>query len=327
MSNEPRNGAALLVAGPNLTIDRTSSIAELRPGEVLRLEKVAVTPGGKGVNVCRAARALRLGATLVAFVPGHTGRAVAALLADESIDLLAIPCEGELRSTSIMMEASGRTTVLNEPGPELSEGDWSRYARRIAEQLPDAHALVCSGSVPPGAPDDAYAELASLARGCGRICVVDAGGAVLRAALAGGAMVVPNLGEAEALLESGHGGEAVDAVPDARDRAMRAARDLVAAGASAAVVTAAAAGAAFAGTSGEAGWLAAPAVSVRNPIGAGDAFTAALASRLADGVELAAAVAYAVGAGSASVESPLAGELDVARAGALAAQVASAEAS
>jgi 1-phosphofructokinase family hexose kinase len=317
----------LLVAGPNLTLDRTSSIAELRPGEVLRLEDVAVTPGGKGVNVCRAMRALGLGATLVAFVPGHTGRAVAALLADEGIDLLAVPCEGELRSTSIVMEASGRTTVLNEPGPRLSKGDWAGYARRIAELLPDASALVCSGSVPPGAPEDAYAELASLARELGRICVVDASGAVLRAAVAGGgAVVAPNLGEAEALLDGAQGGEAVDAAPDARDRAVRAAGDLVAAGARAAVVTAAAAGAAFAGTAGEAGWLAAPTVSVRNPIGAGDAFTAALASRLAAGAELAAAVAHAVGAGSASVESPLAGELDVARADALAARVASAEA-
>jgi 1-phosphofructokinase len=78
-----------VVAGPNLTIDRTSSLPELRPGEVLRVQNVAVTPGGKGVNVCRAARALGLRATLVAFAPGHTGGAAAALLADERIDVIA----------------------------------------------------------------------------------------------------------------------------------------------------------------------------------------------------------------------------------------------
>ena len=63
----------MLIAGPNLTIDRTSSIGELRPGEVLRVAGVTVTPGGKGLNVARAARSLGRPATLVAFVPGCHG--------------------------------------------------------------------------------------------------------------------------------------------------------------------------------------------------------------------------------------------------------------
>jgi fructose-1-phosphate kinase PfkB-like protein len=46
----------VLIAGPNLTIDRTLFIEELRAGEVLRFERVVVTPGGKGLNVARAAR-------------------------------------------------------------------------------------------------------------------------------------------------------------------------------------------------------------------------------------------------------------------------------
>ena len=70
----------MLVAGPNLTIDRTLAIGELRPGEVLRFEHAAVTPGGKGVNVARVAKALAAPATLVGFAPGHCGRAVAGLL-------------------------------------------------------------------------------------------------------------------------------------------------------------------------------------------------------------------------------------------------------
>ena len=49
----------MVIAGPNLTIDRTLSIDELRPGEVLRFERAVVTPGGKGVNVARVARDAR----------------------------------------------------------------------------------------------------------------------------------------------------------------------------------------------------------------------------------------------------------------------------
>src|ERR671928_942098 len=88
-SNGHRLGSRrrMLIAGPNLTIDRTGTIPELRPGDVLRLRDVVVTPGGKGLNVARAARALGVPARLVAFVPGHTGRASAALIADEGVAL------------------------------------------------------------------------------------------------------------------------------------------------------------------------------------------------------------------------------------------------
>jgi 1-phosphofructokinase family hexose kinase len=315
----------LLVAGPNLTVDRTSSINELHPGAVLRVEAVVVTPGGKGVNVCRAAKAIGIPARLAGFVPGRTGEVAAVMLADEGIELLAVPCGGELRSTSIVIEHSGRTTVLNEPGPPLMDADWRSYVGAVRDALSRACALVCSGSVPPRTPATAYAELAALALAAGRPCVVDTSGAVLREAVASGiAVVAPNLAEAEAVLGNSPGGEDVEAAPDARERAAAAARGLIAAGAPAAVVTAAAAGAAFAAVDGPSGWFDAPEVSVRNPIGAGDAFTAALAARLADGATLGTAVRHAVAAGSASVESPLAGSLDPIRAVELSAMVAAA---
>ncbi|HKR99778.1 MAG TPA: hypothetical protein VJU79_09705, partial [Candidatus Dormibacteraeota bacterium] len=69
LSNASQPGAGLLVACPNLTLDRTSSINELHPGAVLRVEAVAVTPGGKGVNVCRAAAAMGVPAQLAGLVP------------------------------------------------------------------------------------------------------------------------------------------------------------------------------------------------------------------------------------------------------------------
>src|SRR5215210_5312846 len=149
----------MLIAGPNLTIDRTLSIAELRPGEVLRFERVVVTPGGKGLNVARAARALRHGALLVSFLPGHTGRAGAALIAEEGVELAAVECGGELRSTAVVLERGGRTTVFNEPGPPLADGDWERYEDELRARVAGHRVLVCSGSVPPGAAGGAYGRL------------------------------------------------------------------------------------------------------------------------------------------------------------------------
>jgi 1-phosphofructokinase len=311
----------MLIAGPNLTIDRTGALAELRPGAVLRFSAMEVTPGGKGVNVARAAHALGARAVLVGFVPGRIGAAAAAMIEAEGIALRGVPASGEVRSTMVVMEPSGRTTVMNEPGPELGAGEWDAYEAQIADGLAEHGALVCSGSIPPGAPSGAYGRLVELARGRGARALVDASGDALAGALAARPdVVLPNLGEAEQLLGTGTG-EDVDAVIGARPRALAAGAALVGRGARAAVVTAAAAGAALVDESG-AFWLASPSVTVRNPIGAGDAFAAGFAAALEGGADLRAAARAAIAAGAASVERALAGELDAARAAELAGRVA-----
>ena len=310
----------MLIAGPNLTIDRTSALPALRPGEVLRTGAVEVTPGGKGLNVARAARALGVPAVLVAFVPGHTGRAAADLIAAEGVSLAGVPVGGEIRSTAVILEPGGRATVINEPGPPLAGGDWAALEATVDAALADHRVLVCSGSLPPESPEDGYARLVARARDAGRLTVVDAGGAVLGAALAGRPDVVtPNLAEAEGLLR-GRADESVEASPDARPRAEAAAAELVRAGAGAAVVTAAAAGAAVA-TGGATTWIAAPRVAaVRNPIGAGDVLTAMLAAALEEGDDALTAARRGVAAAAASVEAPRAGDLDAARMAELLAQ-------
>jgi fructose-1-phosphate kinase PfkB-like protein len=216
----------MLVAGPNLTLDRTVSLDELRPGEVLRFDEAVVTPGGKGVNVARTALALGAPATLVGFTPGHTGAAAAAMLADEDVALAAVRVGGEIRSTAVILERSGRVTVMNEPGPSLGTGDWDRFEAAVAERLAEAGVLACSGSLPPGAPPDAYARLAGLAERAGLVAIVDVTGAQLRAALdAGASVVTPNLAEAEGLLhgradETVEAGEAVEVRERARAGAL-----------------------------------------------------------------------------------------------------------
>jgi 1-phosphofructokinase len=319
----------VVIAGPNLTIDRTLSIAELRPGEVLRFERAVVTPGGKGVNVARVARELGEGAVLVGFIPGRTGAAGAALLADEGLSLRSVEVGGELRSTAVVLERSGRVTVFNEPGPPLAPGDWERYEAEVADALagegargsvpPGASSgqlvLACSGSLPPGAPDDAYGRLVAVAHERDALAIVDVGGGQLAGALAAGADVVtPNLAEAEGLLH-GRADEMVEAgdVGVVRERAVAAARALVERGARRAVVTAAEAGAAAA-DGWLARWVAAPAVGeVRNPIGAGDALVGGLALALERGEEFAAAVALGMACGAASVETDVAGVVVPAR--------------
>ena len=306
----------MLIAGPNLTIDRTLGIAELRPGEVLRFDRVVVTPGGKGLNVARAARALGHPAVLVSLLPGRTGEAGAALIAEEGVELHAVPSPGELRSVAIIQERDGRTTVLNEPGPAIGEDEWAAYERAIEQRLGAHGVLVCSGSVPPGTPPDAYGRLVGIARRAGVTSVVDAAGeTLLRALDAAPDLVTPNLAEAEDALGLAGGGQAVESEAGARPRALAAAEALVRQGARSAVVTADAEGAAILAVGDPAEWIKAPRVAeVRNPIGAGDVLASALSAALERGEPLAAAARAGVAAASASVEHPTGGMLDPARA-------------
>src|SRR5438093_11961140 len=67
-----QNVGSVLVAAPNLALDRIVRLPELRPGEVQRFREADIRAGGKGVNVCRAARLLNAPAPLAALTPGRT---------------------------------------------------------------------------------------------------------------------------------------------------------------------------------------------------------------------------------------------------------------
>jgi 1-phosphofructokinase family hexose kinase len=297
----------VLVAAPNLALDRIVRLPELRPGEVQRFREADVRAGGKGVNVCRAARLLKAQARLVALAPGRTGEAVAELLADEDVALIAVPCSGEVRAATIVLEDSGRVTVLNEPGPRVTAEEWSAYQKAVEENLGDS-LLVLSGSVPPGAPTDAYARLAQ-----GRKALVDATGPLLAVALdANPDWVTPNVTEAEEAL-FGRAWQSTSAGADAAERAASAAAELVRRGARNAAVTAGQAGVAVNGTEGSF-FVRAPWIRQRNPIGAGDCFAAALAVALEAGRAAPDAIRNAVAVAAASVETDVPGMFDPERA-------------
>jgi 1-phosphofructokinase family hexose kinase len=304
----------MLIAGPNLTIDRTIRLAELRPGEVMRARAADVAAGGKGVNVVKLAALLGRPAELVSFLPeGRTGAVVEAWLAEAGVALQTVPVPGEVRSAAIMLEDSGRTTVLNEPGPPAAEPAWRAYTVKVEQRLASHGVLVCSGSTPPASPDDAYARLVRLASGRGLASIIDATGAALAAALeAAPELVAPNLAEAEELL-TGQADHLVHAATAGlRSRATEAAAQLVRRGARSAIVTAGAAGLALARADGER-WFEAPAVEVRNAVGAGDALVAGLGCALERGEALEEAVLAGIASAAASAEQELPGRIDLAR--------------
>ncbi len=304
----------MLIATPNLSLDITIRLDRLRPGTVARATATDTSAGGKGVNVARAALALGAGPELAGFLPAQDGSRLATMLAREGTAFHPVAVDGELRVASILLEADGRVTVINGRGPDIDPAHWARFTTLVAERAAGARVLICSGSLPPGVPDDGYRQLVDIGHRAGIPVIVDAAPVVLRHALKSRPdLVSPNLSEAEGLLIGRVDEDVHEQGDDIAERAVRAAGALHAAGAVRAVVTAGAAGAALCNGEGT-WWLPAQPVQVVNPIGAGDCFAAGAAlSLIADSPDV-DIVRRGMATASASCETATAGRLDPVRA-------------
>ena len=311
----------MLVVGLNLAVDRTHFISELIPGHVQRPREAAPIAGGKALNVVRAATGVGGEPRLLGFAGGPIGGALRQMIRAESFRARLVETEGDTRCAVIVVEDSGRVTVLNEPGPTISAPEWQALLDAYDEETAAGGLVVACGSLPPGVPDDAYAELVRHGHARGARVIVDAARGDLTATLpAAPDVVAPNLAEADAVLGNA-GNEAVEeSGDDVPERALAAGEGLVALGAVAAIVSAGRYGLAV--VSGEErAFLSAPVVAVANPIGAGDSLVGGFATALDGGASLVEAARFGVGSASASVTSRVPADVDGALARRLAEQV------
>jgi tagatose 6-phosphate kinase len=290
----------MLVTCLNPAVDVTYTVDALTPGASHRVRTVTRRAGGKGINVARVARLLEH-SPLVVGLAGEAGSAVfVPQLSRDGISSDFVHVDGESRQTVTVVDEAG-ATVLNEPGPRISPREWIRFVALFVERATSAEVVVLSGSLPPGVPRSAYAELTAKARRLGAAVIVDADGEPLRKALAAGPEVVkPNAAEAAALL-----GRPVESAKDARD----AAEALCADGARAAIVSLGPLGlvATAYGTSYR---VRLPEPVSGNPTGAGDALVAAVACGLLHGRALREVLCDAVAVSAAAVAIPYAGAFD-----------------
>ena len=302
--SNPMSGGKIAVLCPNLGLDRIGSLGSLAPGTVMRFRSILASAGGKGLNLVRAAAALGAEACVVGFLGGWIGRLVAELAGNERLRVHPYWIEAETRVNTIVLEDSGRVTVFNEEGPRLDASLASGLLDVLESNLAESALVVAIGSLPPGLPSTLYADCVGLASSRRLPIIVDAAREALVAVLATEPdILAPNVFEAEGALGRASAELVTDDPAELRERSLAAARELARAVRLAAIVKAGAAGAAVA-TKERVWFVPAPsAVTIRNPIGAGDAFVAGLATGLLHGWPIERAARLAVAAGSASVET------------------------
>jgi tagatose 6-phosphate kinase len=289
----------ILTVTANVAIDRTYVIDHLAVGKVHKVTRFYARIGGKGVNVSRCLRSLGA-ATLVTGITGRAGLDDAAQeLTDSGLNADLFAVGGSTRQTVTVTAQDGTTTAFDEPGLTITDQEWAGFEHHFQRLLDRSEMVVIAGSLPPGAPDRSLANLCERANEHRVPVILDARGAAMRAAQKHRPLVAKlNRAELAQTLE-----REISSDEDAIEGAMQL-REL---GAQHVVVTLGEHGAIGLG---DELWRVTHPAAAGNPIGAGDAFSAALALALSSDEPFEHALAEGAAAALASLKTPTAGALD-----------------
>ena len=280
---------------PNPSIDRAVVVDALHRGEVHRASDSRIDPGGKGVNVSRALAAQGADTLAVLPVGGPEGHLLEELLDAAGVPRHGVPVAGTVRMNISVLEPDGTTTKLNEPGPELAAGEVEALLAATGHAAEGAAWVVGCGSLPPGAPDDLYAQLVTQSRERGAKVAVDSSGTPMTHAVAARPhLVKPNHEELAELV-----GHELPTLGDVHAAAL----DLVADGIEVVAVSLGGDGALLV-TADEHVHAAATITHPLSTVGAGDCMLAGLLHGLSRGLPPADALAAAVTWGAAAVTLP-----------------------
>jgi 1-phosphofructokinase len=269
----------------NPAIDQTIWVPGFRAGEVNRVQREDVTPGGKGVNVAAFLADFGVSVHATGFLGRPNAGLFEAFLEEKGIGHGFVAVGGTTRTgIKIVDEDANATTDVNFPGFEVTAGDVAALEAAVADAVAPGRWIALAGSLPAGAPPDLYRRLAEIVREGGGRVALDTSGPALRDAIAAGPdLVKPNREELEEL-----GGRPL---PD-RDALRAAAAELADRGVGTVVVSLGAEGALFA-RDGVAAFATAPKVRVASTVGAGDAMVAGTIAGTLRGLDVAEVAALA----------------------------------
>ncbi len=285
MSNE-----TIVCVTPNAALDRTLVVPDFAIGRISRIDGAIAVPGGKGLNVMRAVEILGGRALAMGLLGGHTGAMVAAMVKDAGYRGAWTWFEGETRTCTIIANADGNSTVINESG-QIAEADWLALADDICRQAgrEEARTVCLCGSLPVGAPDAAPADFIERAKAIGARVWIDSSKRWLRNAIAARPFAI-KVNRDEIC-------EALDVEARTLAEVAALARRLINTGIEIIVVTLGAEGALLVADN-LAVKATPPVIKPVDPIASGDCLHAGLVTALADGASLAEALRRGVAAGT-----------------------------
>jgi 6-phosphofructokinase 2 len=281
----------------NPAIDKSASVDHVVAERKLYCKPPRFEPGGGGVNVCRAIKKLGGKSLLLYPAGGLTGKRLQELLDEEGLDHRPLPIVGMIRESLVILEEStGQQFRFGMPGPKLKKNEWESFLQKLAVIDPSPDYVVASGSLPPGAPPDFYAQVARIGKKKGAKTIVDVSGKALKEALEEGVFLIkPNVREFRELV-----GEDIKEESQIKAEAQK----MVKSGRCEVLVISLGAAGALVVSEEFAEHILPPTVPIVSKIGAGDSMVAGIVLSLARGKPLRESVLFGVAAGSAAVMTP-----------------------
>lgn len=155
----------IITLTPNPALDYAVEADFVEPNRKLRCRDPQTHPGGGGINVARAVSRLG-GETLAIFTTaGIYGDALMHVVAEEKVPMLTVPVSGDTRlAFHIQEHRGGNEYRFNLPGAPLSEADAQNLLEAVRDNAKPGGFVVGSGSLPPGAPANFWAQTARAAK-------------------------------------------------------------------------------------------------------------------------------------------------------------------
>lgn len=180
----------------NPAIDKSTSVDQLVPEKKLRCTEMMAEAGGGGINISKAIAVLNGKSKAIFPHGGVNGKLLLELLHKDSLESTPVQIKGNTRESIVVTETStNKEYKFIVPGPSLDEKELSEIKLAI-DNLHDVSFLVCSGSLPPGVPDDFLAGIAAIAKQKGIKFIVDTSGPPLQKSITRGVYLIkPNMSE------------------------------------------------------------------------------------------------------------------------------------
>jgi 1-phosphofructokinase len=178
---------------PNPSLDRTLHLPRFTPGNVNRATATIVEPSGKGVNVALALHGIGVPVRAVLPVGGSAGHEIATLLDDLGLDHVDVPIMGAVRSNISLIEGDGRTSKVNEAGPQMSAAEIDGLCATTLAASEVGEWVVWAGSLPVGFTPRRFTDATAATRAAGRLVAVDSSGPALTQVLSQHGDRLPNM--------------------------------------------------------------------------------------------------------------------------------------
>jgi 6-phosphofructokinase 2 len=186
----------------NPALDKSASTEFVMPEKKTRCHNPVYAPGGGGINVSRAMKNLGGESVAVFLAGGQNGKKIESLLTIEKLNFVPVDAGENTRENLVVYDKKADNLYrFIMPGPEIQKKHWEKMLKTIKDFSPKPDYLVASGSLPPGIPDNFYAQLAMYAKKNDIKMILDTSGPSLKLALDEGVhMAKPNLKEITELL-------------------------------------------------------------------------------------------------------------------------------